>query len=104
MTRLEFPIAVSAAHPSLPGHFPGHPIVPGVLILSHVVEGLFRDLGVEVQRFKQVKFIGAMYPDDSAQVRCELREGRIDFWVEAARPSGPTLLVRGTAVPARSLP
>lgn len=28
---------ISADHPSLAGHFPSHPIVPGVVVLDHVM-------------------------------------------------------------------
>ena len=31
---------ISADHPSLPGHFPGHPIVPGVVLLDRVLEAI----------------------------------------------------------------
>ena len=31
---------ISANHPSLPGHFPGAPLVPGVLILDEVLAAL----------------------------------------------------------------
>jgi 3-hydroxyacyl-[acyl-carrier-protein] dehydratase len=31
---------ISADHPSLPGHFPGTPIVPGVVILDEVLAAL----------------------------------------------------------------
>ena len=27
-------------HPCLPGHFPGRPVVPGVVVLDRVVEAL----------------------------------------------------------------
>jgi len=33
----EFRFAVPADHPALPGHFPGRPIVPGVLLLDAVL-------------------------------------------------------------------
>ena len=29
---------IPADHPALPGHFPGQPIVPGVVVLDRVVE------------------------------------------------------------------
>ncbi|HEU5245543.1 MAG TPA: hypothetical protein VFU09_00480 [Candidatus Udaeobacter sp.] len=32
--------AIAADHPSLPGHFPGAPLVPGVLILDEVLAAL----------------------------------------------------------------
>jgi len=31
---------ISADHPSLPGHFPGAPLVPGVLILDEILAAL----------------------------------------------------------------
>ena len=33
---------IRANHPSLPGHFPGVPIVPGVVILDEVLEALMQ--------------------------------------------------------------
>jgi 3-hydroxyacyl-[acyl-carrier-protein] dehydratase len=37
---LEVCRAIAADHPSLPGHFPGAPLVPGVLILDEVFAAL----------------------------------------------------------------
>ena len=34
---------IHADHPSLPGHFPGAPLVPGVVILDEVIAALEND-------------------------------------------------------------
>ncbi len=36
---------VPASHPSLPGHFPGNPIVPGALLLSLAIDALQTEFG-----------------------------------------------------------
>ncbi|MFC7543328.1 hypothetical protein ACFQU2_33000 [Siccirubricoccus deserti] len=36
----DFRITVPAEHPALPGHFPGRPIVPGVLLLDAVLQAV----------------------------------------------------------------
>lgn len=33
-------VTIGPDHPSLAGHFPGHPIVPGVLVMDEVIETL----------------------------------------------------------------
>ena len=38
MSELVITLIVPPDHPSLPGHFPGRPIVPGVLLLDLIAE------------------------------------------------------------------
>ena len=61
--------SVSSDHPSLPGHFPGRPIVPGVVVLDHVltaIEALHGPLGT--LRLPQVKFVQSLLPGEQAEI------------------------------------
>ncbi len=64
---------VAADHLSLPGHFPGRPLVPGVVVLDRVleaIEGAHGPLGP--LRLPQVKFLQPLLPDESARVELEV--------------------------------
>ena len=69
----------------MPGHFPGNPIVPGVLLLDHVMHGLQQATGLRLSRLKQVKFISALLPEEQAQAFCEVDGNRASFRVTAQR-------------------
>jgi 3-hydroxyacyl-[acyl-carrier-protein] dehydratase len=50
---------IAASHPALPGHFPGHPVVPGVVLLEAVAAALPQHAGgaMRVTGFPAVKFL-----------------------------------------------
>jgi 3-hydroxyacyl-[acyl-carrier-protein] dehydratase len=54
---------ISADHPSLPGHFPGTPIVPGVVILDEILAALteWRE-DSHVTAIRAVKFLAPLKP------------------------------------------
>jgi 3-hydroxymyristoyl/3-hydroxydecanoyl-(acyl carrier protein) dehydratase len=54
---------ISADHPSLPGHFPGTPIVPGVVILDEILAALteWRE-DFHVTAIRAVKFLAPLKP------------------------------------------
>ena len=60
-------------HPSLPGHFPGNPVVPGVVVLDRVLDAVEAQFGVQVGalRLPQVKFMQPLLPDQIASVSFE---------------------------------
>ncbi|MDR9435519.1 MAG: hypothetical protein RI563_01475 [Thiohalophilus sp.] len=61
---------VSRAHPSLEGHFPGNPIVPGVVALELILEALMREVDdVYIHGFPQVKFHAPIYPEQDVSIR-----------------------------------
>lgn len=66
----EASFVVASDHPALPGHFPGHPIVPGVVILGEVMQLLAHAAGpVACRAIPQAKFLSPLEPDEPCVVR-----------------------------------
>jgi len=66
---------VPADHPCLPGHFPGRPLVPGVVVLERVLQALRAQYGEPAGlRLPQVKFLQPLLPGDSARIELEALE------------------------------
>lgn len=66
-------LAISKDHPALPGHFPGHPVVPGVLLLDEVIETLkeqYRQRLV-VTGLPSVKLSSPLLPEELLTIRIE---------------------------------
>ncbi len=61
------PLCIAADHPALPGHFPGNPLVPGVVLLERVAAAWKAWRGVPVGRF-DAKFVQALRPDEDAVI------------------------------------
>ncbi|WP_345293873.1 hypothetical protein [Luteimonas vadosa] len=68
---------VQGDHPCLPGHFPGRPLVPGVVILDHVIEAIERQHGPFEAglRLPQVKFMQPLLPGETASVHIDALDG-----------------------------
>jgi 3-hydroxymyristoyl/3-hydroxydecanoyl-(acyl carrier protein) dehydratase len=62
---------VPADHPALPGHFPDHAIVPGVVLLE-LVETLLADNGYHVRECPQAKFLIPVAPTTPLSLRVEI--------------------------------
>jgi 3-hydroxyacyl-[acyl-carrier-protein] dehydratase len=78
--------AVSVEHPSLPGHFPDSPVVPGVVVLDHVLKAAeeWQRRAVRVNGLKQVKFHAPLLPAEHADVALELDGETLRFQVTRA--------------------
>jgi len=86
---------VPADHPCLPGHFPGRPLVPGVVVLERVLQALRAQYGEPVGlRLPQVKFLQPLRPGQPARVELDGTAPRWRFRVRR----GEELLVSGELV------
>jgi 3-hydroxymyristoyl/3-hydroxydecanoyl-(acyl carrier protein) dehydratase len=74
---------VAVDHPSLPGHFPGTPVVPGVVVLDHVLQASERwqGRGLSARGLRQVKFHSPLLPGQRADVSLELEGDTLLFRV-----------------------
>ena len=73
--------AVPPGHPIFVGHFPGRPIVPGVMLLEWVLGEIaqLRGCAPSVLRIREVKFIAPLAPAARADLHFELAGGRCAF-------------------------
>lgn len=69
-------------HPSLPGHFPGWPVVPGVVVLDRLLDALEAEAGPlrSPLRLPQVKFARPLLPGEQAEVALEAVAGSPGRW------------------------
>ena len=94
--RHEATFTVPASHPSLPGHFPGAPVVPGVVVLDLVLRAASecQRRAVSVSGLKQVKFLAPLLPEERADVALEIADEALNFRVKRAE----NVIAQGTFV------
>ena len=68
---------VPADHPAFAGHFPGTPILPGVMLLDQVLNVIAAATGIalDVCQISSVKFLSPAGPGDELVIRHTLAAG-----------------------------
>jgi 3-hydroxymyristoyl/3-hydroxydecanoyl-(acyl carrier protein) dehydratase len=64
-----FDFIINNEHPSLPGHFPNNPIVPGAIIIEKVIQKLSElETPKEVTTLLAIKFIKPILPNQKVTI------------------------------------
>ncbi|KWZ36464.1 acyl-CoA synthetase family protein [Burkholderia anthina] len=77
---------IAADHPALPGHFPGHPVVPGVVLLDHAIHAIGAALNrpLHAWRLGAAKFLSPVAPGEPLDLAYDAAAGgAIRFTVRA---------------------
>ena len=80
---------VADDHPALRGHFPGYPIVPGVLLLQ-MVRSMLAEAGYRVRECPEVKFRAPVAPAVAIDFRIDVANERVARFV--AQTGGRTAM------------
>ena len=77
-------LRVPASHPVFTGHFPGRPIVPGVMLLEWVLDEIARLRGCapSALRIREAKFFAPLQPGQCATLQLEPDDGRCTFSIQ----------------------
>lgn len=67
-------LKIPANHPAFAGHFPGTPIVPGVVLLNEVIHVITKETGLATTAWQisSVKFLSPLKPDETVMIEYAL--------------------------------
>jgi 3-hydroxymyristoyl/3-hydroxydecanoyl-(acyl carrier protein) dehydratase len=88
-------VEITASHPAFDGHFPGHPVLPGVVLLAEAMAVLQAATGVPAEGWTldNAKFLSPVAPGTTLAVHHAVApSGAVRFEIRA----GERLVASGT--------
>ena len=83
------PLVLPLNHPAIAGHFPGNPIVPGVLILARAADEIQRRLpGIVLGTLLATRFYAPLRPGQLFTVNTEMNGDHVRFDVRTEASDG----------------
>jgi len=78
---LKYSTQIDLNHPSLEGHFPGQPIVPGVVILDEMVKAFRKKRGhpCKIKKILSVKFLLPLEPGSQIEFVFDISNYLVQF-------------------------
>jgi 3-hydroxymyristoyl/3-hydroxydecanoyl-(acyl carrier protein) dehydratase len=76
---LRTPLPLAADHPALAGHFPGHPIYPGVVLLDAAIGAIEAHFGAPVRGLPVAKFLAPVRPGMALMLQADRGESGVRF-------------------------
>lgn len=89
---------VPADHPALPGHFPGAPVLPGVVLLdlAWALCATALPADAKLRGVPTVKFLRAARPGDTVRLRCTgMTATTAEFQIHLLAAEGEVLAAQG---------
>jgi len=86
-------LRVPEDHPALPGHFPGRPIVPGVLLLDAVLQALRGARAGRPARLLRAKFAAPVAPGTEVEIALAPRGEAPERFAFTCRAGGAVVLL-----------
>lgn len=93
-------LSIAASHPAFEGHFPGAPVLPGVVLLDEAIRAieLWDGGGARRWRISSVKFLRAVAPGEALTLEQErLASGTFRFTIVSGEQG---VVAAGTLSPA----
>lgn len=86
-------LRIALDHPAFAGHFPGNPILPGVVLLDEALRAIEVDLGLDLRQWQiaAAKFLEFVRPGEALTIEhTSLESGLIRFTVRVAERAALT--------------
>lgn len=101
MSEHTIPLPIVADHPAYVGHFPGRPVLPGVVLLDAVLHALTVQLGRQAMpgQIKAAKFLSPVHPGETLTLHyTAVPAGGFRFEIRCPEMDGERSVASGAVV------